>query len=63
MVGKRIEVFRPDDASWYDGEVVALSVENGKHTIFCTDGDRDDVVLAEEKFALAADADREWDDC
>lgn len=54
MVGERIEVFWPDDAARYDGEIAVYSVENGKHTVSHEDGD-EDIVLANE-FILKVDA-------
>lgn len=46
-VGKRIRVFWKDDGRWFVGKVVDFSL--GKHTILYDDGDKEKVVLQNEK--------------
>lgn len=47
FVGKRIRVFWKDDGRWFVGKVVDYSL--GKHTILYDDGDKEKVVLKDEK--------------
>lgn len=47
FVGKRIRVFWKDDGRWFLGKVVDYSL--GKHTILYDDGDKEKVVLKNEK--------------
>eukprot|EP00752_Nemacystus_decipiens_P016520 g14766.t2 len=54
FVGKRIRVFWKDDGRWFVGKVVDYSL--GKHTILYDDGDREKVVLKNEKFELVDEA-------
>lgn len=49
LVGKRVRVFWPDDQEWFVGSVIEYSSLDGKHTIHYNDGDRERVVLANEK--------------
>lgn len=49
LVGKRVRVFWPDDQEWFVGSVMEYSSLDGKHTIHYNDGDRERVVLANEK--------------
>lgn len=47
FVGKRIRLFWKDDGRWFVGTVVDYSL--GKHTILYDDGDKEKVVLKNEK--------------
>lgn len=49
LVGKRVKVYWPGDHEWYLGKVVNFSPEDGKHTVHYADGDKEKVVLANEK--------------
>lgn len=49
LVGKRLKVFWRDDNNWYYGRVVSFSGEDGKHLVHYDDGDKEKLVLAEEK--------------
>lgn len=49
LVGKRIKVFWRDDNNWYFGKVVDFEREDGKHVVHYDDGDREKLVLANEK--------------
>lgn len=49
LVGKRVRVFWPDDEEWYFGNVIDYSSDDGKHMVHYADGDRERVVLANEK--------------
>lgn len=49
LVGKRIRVFWRDDDNWYFGKVVDFSSEDGTHLVHYDDGDKEKVVLANEK--------------
>lgn len=51
IVGKRIRVFWKDDGRWFGGKVVDYSL--GKHTILYDDGDKEKVVLKNEKVGRA----------
>lgn len=52
LVGKRVRVYWADDHEWYVGKVVDYSPEDGKHTVHYADGDKEKVVLANEKVRL-----------
>lgn len=47
FVGKRVRVFWKDDGRWFVGKVLDYSL--GKHTILYDDGDKEKVVLKNEK--------------
>lgn len=47
LVGKRIKVFWTSDNNWYFGKVIDFS--GGKHLIHYEDGDRENLVLKNEK--------------
>lgn len=49
LVGKRIRVFWRDDDNWYFGKVVDFSGQDGTHLVYYEDGDKEKVVLANEK--------------
>lgn len=49
LVGKRIKVFWRDDDNWYAGKVVDFSNVDGKHLVHYDDGDREKLVLSNEK--------------
>ena len=49
LVGKRIKVFWRDDDNWYFGKVVDFSSKDGTHLVHYDDGDKEKVVLANEK--------------
>lgn len=49
LVGKRIKVFWRDDDNWYFGKVVDFSGKDGTHLVHYDDGDKEKVVLANEK--------------
>lgn len=51
LVGKRVRVFWKDDGRWFTGKVVDYSL--GKHTILYDDGDKEKVVLKNEKVGRA----------
>lgn len=51
FVGKRIRVFWKDDGRWFAGKVVDYAL--GKHTILYDDGDKEKVVLKDEKVGRA----------
>lgn len=47
LLGKRIKVFWRDDNNWYFGKVI--DYEDGKHLIHYDDGDKEKLVLKNEK--------------
>lgn len=47
LVGKRIRVYWRDDNNWYFGKVIDFS--DGKHLIHYEDGDKEKLVLKNEK--------------
>lgn len=47
LVGKRIKVFWTSDNNWYFGKVIDFS--DGKHLVHYEDGDRENLVLKNEK--------------
>lgn len=49
LVGKRVKVYWADDNEWYLGKVVDYSPVDDKHTVHYADGDKEKVVLANEK--------------
>ncbi|CAM9479643.1 unnamed protein product, partial [Discosporangium mesarthrocarpum] len=53
LVGRRIKVFWPADAQWYHGKVVDFSSEDGKHCVEYEDGDKERVLLSDEKATSA----------
>lgn len=53
LVGKHVKVFWPDDQEWFTGEVIYYSAQDGKHTIHYTDGDRERVILANERVSIS----------
>ncbi|CAI5493665.1 unnamed protein product [Closterium sp. Naga37s-1] len=48
-VGRRVEVYWPDDAAWYAGMVAGYEEETGRHEVLYDDGESEMVVLAKEK--------------
>ncbi|CAI7834354.1 unnamed protein product, partial [Closterium sp. NIES-53] len=48
-VGRRVEVYWPDDAAWYAGMVAGYEEETGRHEVLYDDGETEMVVLAKEK--------------
>ena len=49
-VGRRIEVFWPEDDTWYGGRVAAFNATSGEHKIRYDDGDVELVTLGTERF-------------
>jgi hypothetical protein len=66
LVGKRVEVFWPDDVEWYGGKVIGFDNSSDKHCILYDDGEEeelhlpneqvrhriDDVIIAEDCFTV-----------
>ncbi|CAM9995968.1 unnamed protein product, partial [Hapterophycus canaliculatus] len=52
LVGKRIRVYWRDDDNWYFGKVIDFS--DGKHLIHYEDGDKEKLVLKNEKVSWTA---------
>ncbi len=48
-VGRRLRVFWPDEGEWYCGEVTRFDARTGWHSVFYDDGDREQLVLADEQ--------------
>lgn len=55
LVGKRIKVFWSSDNNWYFGKVIDFS--HGKHLVHYEDGDRENLVLKNEKVGCLSSID------
>ena len=54
-VGRRIDVFWPEDRKWYGGLVTAYVAASGKHEIRYDDGEIERLTLAQEAFRWGAE--------
>jgi len=52
-VGDRIQVYWPEEQTFFPGKVAELNEENGKHHIIYDDGDVEDIFLKDEVWKLA----------
>ena len=49
-IGRRIEVFWPEDDTWYGGRVAEFNATSGEHKIRYDDGDVELIALSTETF-------------
>lgn len=48
-VGRRVRVYWPDEDAWFCGQVTRFDARTGWHSVLYDDGDREQLVLAEER--------------